>query len=425
MRGGERIPASATWVELEEAQHRAVRAAEELPGRGVEEVGLEEVLHRWLADPAAADADQPPFDRAMMDGYALRSGDAAGASQEEPVRLPVRGRAAAGTPGSLRLEEGTALQIFTGAPVPPGADTVVPVERTRREGDEVLLLGPVDAGDHIGRRGTQVREGERLLPAGVCVDPSRSALLASVGAVPVRVGRMPRLVVAATGDELVSPDRVPGPGRIRETSTFMLGALFASRGFTARRVPRIADEVEAVRKGIRDGAAGADVLCLTGGVSMGEKDYVEGVLEELGAEVLFRSVKIKPGKPMVAARLDRSLVFGLPGNPVSSFVTAHQVVLPALRAFAGAARPLPRFLPARLAGTLRTRGPRPEFRPVRCSGGREGLQVSPVDYRGSSDIAGLARGNALVSLPGGDRELERGSIVDVCFYRGCEGVETP
>lgn len=416
MSGRERVPASADWIPLDEAQQRACAAAAELPGRGTEEVGLEEALHRWLVSPVVADADQPPFDRAMMDGYALRSGDAEGASPEQGVRLPVRGTVPAGRQRALRLEEGTALQIFTGAPVPPGADAVVPVEHTRREGEEVLILSPVSAGDNLGRRGTQVRAGEGLLPAGIRIGPAETAVLAAVGAVPVRVGRMPQVVVAATGDELVPPGQEPGPGLIRESSTYMLHSLLGREGFPVRRAPAIPDERDAVRRGVLDGAAGADVVCLTGGVSMGERDYIEEVLEEVGAEQLFRSVRIKPGKPMVAARLDRSLVFGLPGNPVSSFVTAHQVVLPALRAFAGAARPLPPFLPARLTASIRTRGVRPELRPVRCVPGPEGLEVAGVSYHGSSDIAALGRGNALIALPEGEKELEAGSPVRVCLY---------
>ncbi len=411
-----RQPASATWVDLDQAQRLAVETARALPGRGVEEVSLEEALHRYLAGAVTAHADQPPFDRAMMDGYALRSPDAAGAGPDHPARLPVKGMVAAGTRETLRLEEGTALQIFTGAPVPPGADAVIPVEATRREGGKVLLLDQVTTGDHIGRRGSQVREGERLLEEGRRIDAARLSVLASAGAVPVPVGRMPRVVVAATGDELVPPDRVPEPGMIRESSTYMLAGLFAAEGFGVRRAPAITDEVEAVRRGILEGAAGSDVLCLTGGVSMGERDFVEGVLAELGAEVLFRSVKVKPGKPLVAALLDRTLVFGLPGNPVSSFVTAHQVVLPALRAFAGAVRPLPLFHAARLTGTLRTRGARPELRPVLCVSGPEGLEAGPVSYHGSSDTAGLGRGNALAALPEGDAELKEGSRVRVSYY---------
>ena len=420
MNPGERRPASADWVGLDEARRRAVAAARDLPGRATEEIGLEGALRRWLAEPIEADADQPPFDRSMMDGYALRAGDAARASRTEPARLPVRGTVAAGTDRALRLEPGTALQIFTGAPVPPGADAVVPVERTRREGDEVLILGQVTVGDHIGRRGSQVRAGEVLLEPGTRVGAAQISVIASVGAVPVPVGRMPRVVVAATGDELVSPDQEPGMGKIRESSTWMLRALFAREGFEVRRAPVIPDQPEKVREGLLDGAAGADVLCLTGGVSMGERDFVEGVLQELGARVLFRSVKIKPGKPMVAALLDGVLIFGLPGNPVSSFVTAYQVALPAMRAFAGAGRPDPVFLSALLKAPLRTRGVRPELRPVRCTPGPRGLEAAPVTYRGSSDTAGLGRSNALAALPEGEAELEAGSVVQVCLFEDLE-----
>jgi molybdenum cofactor synthesis domain-containing protein len=399
------------WLEWEEALARLLAATVPLP---VEYIPLNEALGRRLAEPVRADRDLPPFDRATMDGYAVRSADLAAG----PALLPVTGLVAAGTWPGTGPGPGEVWEIYTGAPLPPGADAVVPVEETEAEPGtgRVRLPAGVAPGTHVDRQGGAAGAGSVLLGAGGRIGPAQITLLAAVGHDPVAVGGLPRVHLAATGDELVDHREVPTPACIRDSSSPTLTALLAEEGVGPVLSLRLPDEPAAVADFLRPAAGQADLVLVTGGVSAGARDHVEEVLLGLGGRLLFDAVRLKPGKPCTAVRLGRALVLGLPGNPVSSFVAARLFVQPVLRRLAGAADPRPRFRPAELGFEASNRGLRPELRPVHCGGDGTRLVAGEVPYRGSGDVAGLALGNAFALLPA-EQVLPAGRRVAVLDYR--------
>lgn len=372
---------------------------------------------RVLARPVAATADVPAADVSAMDGFAVAG--AAGPGKA----LPVAGLVAAGDPPGRELPPGTALRIMTGAPLPEGADRVIPVERAEvtkngtPNGESVAFEVPGAAGDHVRRRGEVVRAGDELLPAGTFLTPGALSLLASQGLAEVTVHRSPRVALVVTGDEVVPPDEEPGPGKLRDSHTDFLLAACRSLGLEARALGIAADEPEALRERVEEGLE-ADVLLLSGGVSMGEYDLVEGVLTELGCEPLFDAVAIQPGKPLVAAVApahhqadgsvsgDPTLVFGLPGNPASAVVCFWLFVRPALRSFLGRHDAFWHgALAGELAAPLRAgkTGPaaRDLFLPARIATSEGRLRVTPVAPVGSHDLGAYARGTALVRVRAG------------------------
>jgi molybdopterin molybdotransferase len=383
------------WVEREEALRLLLDAVAPLPA---EEVPLEAAAGRWLASPVRADRDLPPFDRSAMDGYAVRAADL---TDEAGRTQRVGGVVPAGTWPETGPGPGEVFEIYTGAPLPPDTDTVVPIEETTREGERVRFHGPVRAGRHVAPAGGIARRGDVLLAPGSRLGPAQIALLATVGCDPVMVGRRPRVRLAATGDELVDHREIPDRAGVRDSSTPMLTTQLDEGGFEVAAAERLADDPAAVDAFLSAASAEAEVVLLTGGVSAGARDHVEEVLLARGAELLFDAVRLKPGKPLTAARLGEALVLGLPGNPVSSFAAVRLFVLPVLRRLAGAAEPGPRFRQAELTEEVSNPGQRPELRPVRLRVEGGPLLAEPVPYRGSGDVAGLALGDALMLVPEG------------------------
>lgn len=364
------------------------------PRLDVQDVALEEALGRVLAADVASDVDLPPFDRAAMDGYAVRAGDAAQAG----AVLRVAGQVRAGQFPARGPAPGEAFEIMTGAPLPPGADAVVQVEKTRRlEGGRVELLAPAAAGLNVAPLASEVRAGEVVLRAGIVLDPAALAVLAAAGAERVSVGRRPRVAVLATGDELVDARERPGPGQIRDSNTPAIAAQARRAGADVRGLGRVADAPEALTAALAEGLA-ADLLAVSGGVSEGAYDLVEPALERLGVRKLFERVALKPGAPLVFGVRGATLVFGLPGNPVSSQVTFDLFARPALLAMQGArvlARPR---VEVELQGALRNKSGRRAHLParVRFEDGR--LRAWPVRSMGSADVRAHAQANALLVL---------------------------
>jgi molybdopterin molybdotransferase len=354
-----------------------------------EKVDRREVRGRVLVEPLTATLDTPAADVSAMDGFAFRGNISTGSS------LPVAG-VAAGDPPGFELPEGQAARIMTGAPVPTDADRIVPVEQTRATGEEMTLLAEIAAGAHIRRRGEIVEKGQPLLPDGSLLTPGALGLLATHGYSEVEVHRRPVVAVLATGDEVVPPDQAPGPGQLRDSHTDFL--LAAGRGLDLEFKPLgiAPDKYESLREKIRSGLA-TDVLLITGGVSMGEYDFAEEVLAELGCEMLFDSVALQPGKPLVAAHHPGGWVFGLPGNPTSVMVCFWLFVRPLLRRLQGWHGALAGELEAPLPGAKsRDRFLTAE---VRFADGR--ILVTPIDAKGSHDLAAFACGTALVRIPAG------------------------
>jgi len=373
-----------------------------------EDVELAEALGRVLAEDVHSDVDMPPFDRSAMDGYAVRAADATHA----PVTLAVVGQVRAGQYPDRTLEPGQAVQIMTGAPVPPGATAVQQVEKTRaREGGrQVEILAAVEPGANVARRGSEVRAGDMVLTRGGTLDPAAIAVLAAVGKGRVRVGRRPTVSVLVTGDELVDVWDTPGPGRIRNSNGYAVLAQARWAGAEVRSLGVVPDQVDLIAEAVRAGFE-SDVLVVSGGVSEGAFDLVEEVFARFDVGVLFDKVAIKPGAPLVFGRRGDKLVFGLPGNPVSAQVTFDVFVRAALLRMQGArvaARP---SVEVELLDPATNRSGRKAHLParVRYEGGR--LVAAPIRSQGSADIVAHARANALLVLAADRVRAEAGERV--------------
>jgi molybdenum cofactor synthesis domain-containing protein len=375
-----------------------------------ETVALADALGRVLAEDVIADSDLPPFDRAQMDGYAVLAKDTLNA----PVRLRIVGEAAAGRGWRGRMQTGEAVRIMTGAPVPDGADSVQKVEVTRETEDhrEVLIDEATKPGQFIVERGSEVKAGACVLGAGETVNAAMMAALASFGYARLKVGARPRVVVLATGTELVPVNEKPGPDQIRDSNSFSLGAYASLAGARVERLPLANDDSQLLQHEIKTAAGRADVLILSGGVSMGVYDFTKTALRALGAEIYFERVRLRPGKPTVFARLGRMLIFGLPGNPVSVSVTFNLFARTALRAMQGCLEPALVEEWAVLARGVKGSQERASYLPAELRTNEDGqLLAEPLKWGGSSDFVAFTRAVALVIVPEGVKALEAGTRV--------------
>jgi molybdopterin molybdotransferase len=374
-------------------------------------VPLREALFRTLAEAVRCDVDYPPFDRAVMDGYAVRAEDVRGA----PVSLRVTGQVAAGAAAPDGLRAGEAIQINTGAMIPPCADAVVRIEDTEADPAKgmVLIRTAVPVGQFITRRGAYVRAGRIVLEGGTRLTPVAMGAAASAGAASVRVFRRPTVAILSTGDELIDIAETPRGAMIRNSNEYVLEALVRSAHAEAVRLEVARDAVEVLRERIAVGLR-HDVLCITGGVSMGTFDFVPKVLLEFGASFHVHKMAIKPGRPTIFATTPRGkLIFALPGNPASALVGFELLVRPALAALEGrAARPP--LCRATLGGSLPPNGPRRAYVPSRVRVNKVGgLEVEPLSWQGSGDAFGMARADALIMRPPQSGPVNAGDEVSV------------
>jgi molybdenum cofactor synthesis domain-containing protein len=399
---------------LDEAQARVLEGARPLPGEVVE---LAQAIGRVLAEPATAAITVPPWDNSAMDGFAVRSADIEGAGPASPAVLEVLGEVPAGKCPRASVKPGTALRITTGARMPRGADAVVPVEDTDAIAgaaelpDQVAILAASKPGDNIRRAGSDVEVGTPILPEGRTIGPAAVALLAATGNAAVRVRRRPRVAVLSTGDEIVPPGRPLGPAQIYDSNALSLEAQAAAAGAEVRRFGIARDEAAALLSLMREAVAWADVVVLSGGVSVGAHDHVKAAFESVGRMSLWR-VAIKPGRPFAFARATRTeagegtrevALFGLPGNPVSVFVTFELIMRPVLRRLAG--HPVLFDRPTR---TVRV------AEPMRGSSGRQtvarvvlapdpdrpdGLVARSSGGQDSHMLFSLARANGILFIP--------------------------
>ncbi len=406
-----------------EARHRVEAYAAQLRPAGAEPVGLLESCHRVLAEEIVADRDLPPFARATRDGYAVCAVDVA----QVPARLNVVGEIRAGVaPDALSLEPGQAAEIMTGAPLPAGADAVVMIEYTRRYGDAVEIARPAVAGENVVARGAEARRGQTLLRPGTRLTPAALALAATVGRAQLAVYRRPRVAILATGDEIVDVTAAPGSAQIRNSNTYSLAAQIQTAGGEPVILPIAPDEAAPLRRLIEQGLT-ADLLLLSGGVSMGKYDLVEQVLQELGAEFFFTGCLIQPGRPVVFGKCGTAApgsasalgarrskpFFGLPGNPVSTMVCFELFARPVIEALGGAAPAKLVFLQARLTAEIQTKTGLTRFLPAALSGEFERAEVELVRWQGSGDITATARANCYIVVPPDRGRIPAGEMVGV------------
>ncbi|HKR00001.1 MAG TPA: gephyrin-like molybdotransferase Glp [Pyrinomonadaceae bacterium] len=402
----------APMISVAEAISLVKAHARPLPA---ETIILGDALGRVLAEDISADSDLPPFNRAQMDGYAVRSMDVARA----PARLRVVGESAAGRGWHKELGAGEAVRIMTGAPVPAGADSVQKVEVTNEADGLVEISEATRPGQFIVERASEIKAGETVLCAGEEINGAMTAVLASFGYARVQVSKRPRVCVLATGSELVGVTERPAQDQIRDSNSYSLGAYAQLAGAEAERLPLAGDDLETLKREIAMAASRSDALILSGGVSMGVYDFTKAALRALDAEIFFERVSLRPGKPTVFARLGQTLVFGLPGNPVSVSVTFNLFARTALRAMQGCREAAMLEETALLARRVKGTAARTSYLPAKLGTDDDGrLLAEPLKWGGSSDFVAFARATALIIVPADVSHMEAGESVSVVRLPG-------
>lgn len=389
----------------------------------VDQVALSDAQGLRLAQDVRADRDYPPFDKSQMDGFAVRRADV----MSMPATLRVVGEIAAGSVANREVGPGEAMAIMTGAPMPAGADGVVPVEDTERDGERVRVLRGTTPGRYISRRRSDCAAGSLILARGTRLESPQLAAAASVGAARVQVCLAPRVGVLSTGDELVPFDQMPTGSKIRNSNNIMLVSLLRRIGCEVNDLGTAGDDPRLIREAMVRGMEASDVLFVTGGMSMGEHDWCPRVMREMGIEFRVTKLKIKPGKPFVFgvnrhedtesprregkhqdASMSSSFIFGLPGNPVSGFVCTLRLASRLLARLSGAL-PRERWLRGTLVAALPANGPREFYQPAIYEDGA----ITPLSWKGSADLYTLAAANALLVRPEYEPALPTGSGVRV------------
>jgi molybdopterin molybdotransferase len=424
-------PEQPSILSFEEARALVEDHASRLHPKGKELLGLLDAQGRVLAEPIHADRDFPPFPRATRDGYAVRAADL----EKLPVDLEIVGEIkAGGTLTGLSVESGQAISVMTGAPVPTGADAVIMIEHTSRASDRVRVTRRVAANENIVAVGAEAKRGDKLLAPGVRIGYREIAASSSVGRSRVLAHAKPRVAVLSTGDEVVDIDIPPGPSQIRNSNSYSLAAQIEAAGGDPVLLPIAPDESKRLRELLIEGLD-ADLLLITGGVSMGKYDLVEQELAELKAEFFFTGAQIQPGNPVVFGRVPcganaRSTspnagvprdagspmckyFFGLPGNPISTMVTFELFAKPVLEALAGMSPRNLVFTHAKLKSEIRTKTGLKRFLPALLSGEFENSEVELVRWQGSGDIAAVAGSNCYIVIPPDRDRIEPGAWVPV------------
>ena len=412
MRGGGRgtkmRPIRST-ISIDEALAIVEGAAR--PIERMERVGLAEASGRVLASAVVSDRDVPPFDRAAMDGYAVRAVDTAGAGPDDPVTFRLLETVHTGRMPSREVTAGGCTEIATGAPMPDGADAVVIVEETERNGETIRVYASVEPRQHVGRRGADIRSGEALLQPGDLLTPSRVGSIAALGLAEIDVYDRPRVGLLSTGDEIVEPGVPLAPGQIYDVNRFTMASVIAAHGGTATRHPIAGDSVAvlgAAVEAIIEG--GADILVFSGGSSVGERDLTLDVMRERG-EVLFHGIAVKPGKPTAFGRIGATPVFGMPGYPTSCLSNAYLLLLPFLRRVARLPPHEMRTVRAPAAHRFASPANRHQFYTVRLV---DGAAVGA--FKASGDITSMSQADGYIEIPVGVGAVDPGEMVDVTLF---------
>ncbi|MEP7077337.1 MAG: gephyrin-like molybdotransferase Glp [Acidobacteriota bacterium] len=390
----------------------------EVTGLGSEQITVENAVGRVLAENIVADMDMPPFDRSQMDGFAVRTEDVA----DPPVTLGLVGESAAGRGWHERMKRGETVRIMTGAPIPLGADAVQKLELARETGGQgghavITIMESVERGKFIVGKGSEIKKGAVLFREGSVISQGMISGIAAFGYSTLEVAKRPAIAILSTGSEIVPIDQIPGRDQIRNSNSLMLKVLCEKAGATTRPMPIAGDDLDKLRSRISKTASDgkADVLVITGGVSVGKYDLTKAALKDLGAEIYFEKVRLKPGKPAVFARLGKMLIFGLPGNPVSSAVTFYLFVRRAIRRMQGANQIDLRSGYARTSSRLKGAAERETYLPIELKISSDATMIAEaLKWGGSSDFIGFAKTEALAKIPRG-RIYEAGEIVEIVY----------
>lgn len=376
-------------------------------------VDLMNALGHTLAEDVTSDINMPPFEKATMDGFAVVGADIVNAEREHPVTLNIVEEIQAGSVPTKAITRGSASRIMTGAPMPDGADTVVMVEDTESENDVVRVLEPTEAGRNRVPLGEDVRQGDTVLTAPVRIRPPEIGILAAVGVTSVPVYRRPVVGIVATGDEIVEPGEAPSPGQIRNSNGYSMATQVTRAGGIPKYLGIAGDTVEALNRVMSEGLTTCDAVLLSGGVSAGVYDLVQGVMKDLGVEVLFDRIRMKPGKPLTFGVAGDKLVFGLPGNPVSSLVGLELLVRPALRKMQATPDAHRSRVRARIRGDFKQTPGREQFVPALSEFGADGWSTRWVGHHGSADLFAISEANSLFVVPSDVEQINAGQDVDL------------
>jgi len=394
-----------------------LRAFRDVVPMEAQEVPFRKALGRVLASTVVAGTDIPSFDRAVMDGYAVRAADTFGCSESQPAYLGCGGTVEMGRPAPPGPNPGEALRISTGGMMPPAADAVVMWEYTREESDVIEVSRPAAPGEHVVRAGEDVRTGDAVLKAGRLLRPADVGLLSGLGRTVVEVVRRPRVAVVSTGDELVEPGDDPGPGMVRNVNQYSLGAWIEQCGGEPLLLGVVADDLARIRARVGEGLERADMVIISGGSSAGTRDLTRQVVETCGEPgLLFHGLAVRPGKPTVVGSSGGRPVFGLPGHPVSAMVVFLLLVRPVINRMLGRGDDAGlRKVPASLGDNLPSQAGREDFFQVYLSESGGGLVAHPV-FRKSGLVISMVRGEGMVRVPFEREGLEEGEHVDVEIY---------
>ena len=402
---------------VEEARDRVLAAVTPLP---VEEVLVGEARGLVLSETLFAPHPLPRWDNSAMDGYALRGEEGTAASPESPLVLEIVGEVRAGDPGNVEVTDGTAVRIMTGAPLPPGANAVIPVEETEETDGKVVVKAAAPRGAHVRPAGDDLNEGDLLVESGTELGPGELALLATMGFSPVRVRRGPKVAILVTGDELVAPEVDPGPGQIRDSNSIALRALVSDAGGEPLVFPSVRDDRAVTLDAFRRAGELADLVLSSGGVAVGKYDFVKDVIEELGRIDMWR-VAMQPGKPVVLGSIGSTPFLGLPGNPVSIHIGFEQFVRPAVRKIRGCRSLLRPEIRAELTEPIHKRPGRLHFVRVGLALRDGKWFASPTGAQGSHIQSSLIDCNGIARFDIEETKIDAGSEVVVEVWRLPEG----
>jgi molybdopterin molybdotransferase len=395
-------------IPLDEA--RALMLESARPIARIERISIRDAHGRVIAEPAVSGIDVPPFDRAMMDGFAVVADDTFGAAAATPKILRRIESIFTGEIAARPVTPGTCTEIATGAPLPEGANAVVMVEETERAGaDEIRVMTPVYPGQHVGRRGTDIGTGQTLLSPGDVLNASRIGALAAIGATDVDVYAQPRVAILSTGDEIVEPGQTLAPGQIYDINRYTLASIIGAHGGVAVVYPTVSDSLPALSHAVA-AAKDEDVLVFSGGSSVGERDLILDVIADAG-DLLFHGIALKPGKPTAFGMAGGRPVLGMPGNPASCLSNAYLLLVPMLRRIARLPDFHPRVVRLPLARRILSTTGRHQFYTVRVEGG-----AAVPAFKGSGDITSMSRADGYIEIPAHTDIVEAGEPVDVKLF---------